>query len=220
MSGDHPAGSRREFRHLDAERPGEGVGVLADVPLLVRIGRDVQRDIADDETARISRRRDHRAMADQPPRKKFRIFLHDRVQENVGVEAALHQRRNLAGAGGGRGLERRIFGPVCRHDPVIGDIQARLIRNATDLSLRPEHNGQDQSSLGALDGAGQRVGAARMNDAGRHRLEAAATFEQPFESMLRHVALLPRRRRHASRTAVAMTCPAGSEQSPSSTTIP
>ena len=54
------------FRQVDAERAGEADRVLADVALLIGIGRDIQRDVAEDEAARIGRHRHHRAVADQP----------------------------------------------------------------------------------------------------------------------------------------------------------
>ena len=79
------------FRQLDAERAREADRVLADVALLIGVRCDVQRDVAEDEAARIGRHRHHRAVADQPPGAEFRFLLHDRVQQHVGVQAALHQ---------------------------------------------------------------------------------------------------------------------------------
>ena len=71
----------------------------------------------------------------------------------------------------------------------------RLVGDLPDLGLGAVKHGHDQPGLGGLDRAGQRIGAARVHDAGQHRLERPAALDQPFEPMLRHLALLPRRRR-------------------------
>ena len=133
-------------------------------------------------------------MADQPSGTQFCFLLHDRVQEHVGVQAALHQRRNLAVAGGRSGLQRRVLGTVRGHDPVLGDVEVRMIRDPPDLDLGTEQHGQDQPGLGSLHHAGQRIGAARVHHAGQHRLETSTAIDKPLEPMLRHLVLLPRRR--------------------------
>ena len=187
-------GQHGYFRQVDAECARETDRVLADVALLVGVGRDIQRDVADDEAARIGRHRHHHAVADQSPGAQFRFLLHDRVQKHVGVQAALHQRRNLTVAGGDSGLQRRVLGTVRGHDPALGDVEVRLIRDLPDLGLGAEQHGQDQPGLGGLHRAGQRIGAAWVHHAGQHRLETSTAFDKPFEPMLRHLVLLPRRR--------------------------
>ena len=111
------------LRQIDAECARKTDCVLADVALLVGVGRDIQRDVADDKAARIGRHRHHHAVADQPSGAQFCFLLHDRVQEHVGVQATLHQRRNLASPCGGSGLQRRFLGAVRGHDPALGDVQ-------------------------------------------------------------------------------------------------
>ena len=64
---------------VDAERPREADRILANVALLVSVRRDIQSYVADDEAARIGRRRHHCAVADQPPSAKFRFLLQNRV---------------------------------------------------------------------------------------------------------------------------------------------
>ncbi len=132
-------------------------------------------------------------MADQSPGAQFRFFLHDRMQEHVGVQAALHQCRDLAGACSHRRLQRRVLRAFGAHDPVLGDVQTRMVRNPPDLVLGAVKNGKDQPGLGGLHRARQRIGAAWMHDAGQHRLEIPAALDQPFEPMLRNLVLLSRR---------------------------
>ena len=93
------------------------------------------------------------------------------------------------------GLQRRVLGTVRGHDPALGDVEVRLIRDLADLGLGAEQHGQDQPGLGGLHRASQRIGAARVHHAGQHRLETSTAFDEPFEPMLRHLVLLPRRRR-------------------------
>jgi hypothetical protein len=126
-------------------------------------------------------------MADQPPGAELRFLLHDRVQQHVGVQAALHQRRDLAGTGGHGGLQRRLLGAVGGHDPAFAMIQVRMIRDPPDLGLGAVKHRQDQPGLGGLHRTGQRIGAARMHDAGQHRFEIPTALDQPFEPMLRHL---------------------------------
>jgi len=134
-------------------------------------------------------------VADQAPRAQFRFLLHDRVQKDVGVQAALHQRSDFASTGSRGCLQGRILGAVRSHDPVFNDVQVSKIGDLSDFGLGAEQHGLDQPCLGGLHRPGQRIVAARVHHAGRHRLEALTALDQPFEPMLRDLASLPHRRR-------------------------
>ena len=70
------------------------------------------------------------------------------------MQAALHQRRNFAPAGRHGGLERRVLGPLGRHDPAWGEVETCLVGDAPDLGFGAEQHRDDQSGLGGLDRAG------------------------------------------------------------------
>ena len=73
------------------------------------------------------------------------------------------------------------------------DFQVRTIGDLPDLALGAIKNGQDQPGLPSLHRPGQRIGAARMHDAGQHRFEISTALDQPIEPMLGDVELLARR---------------------------
>ena len=127
------------------------------------------------------------------------------------MQAALHQRRDLAGAGGHGGLQRRVLGAVGGDDPALGDVELRAVGDPADLGLGAEQHRHDQPGLGRLHRAGQRLGAARVHHAGQHRLEAAGSARAA------HPADAPPPRAAAASSAPAppaprsrRACPAGS----------
>jgi hypothetical protein len=130
-------------------------------------------------------------MADQPSGTQFRFLLHNRVQEHIGVQATLHQRRDFAGTRRHRRLQRRVLGTLGGHHPALGDVQVRMIRDPPNFGLGAVENGKDQSGIGGFDRADQCILAARMHNTGQHRFESPTALDQPFESMLRNLSLLP-----------------------------
>ena len=70
-----------------------------------------------------------------------------------------------------------------------------MIGDLPDLALGAVKNGQDQPGLPSLHRPGQRIGAARMHDAGQHRFEISTALDQPIEPMLGDVESLARRGR-------------------------
>ena len=206
---------------FDAERARETDRVLADVALLVGVGRDVEGGVGDDDAARISRNRHHGAVAQQASGAQVCFFLHDRVQQHVGVQAALHQRRDFAGTGGHRGFQRRVLGTsvATMRYPEMSSFAASAILRV--LRLRPEQYRHDQPGFGRLHRTGERLGAARVHHAGKHRLEPAAALQQALPAdapALRAVAASWAPRPPSWRWPPA--CPVGPVHCPSSITIP
>ena len=164
-----------DFRQVDAKRAGEADGVLADVALLVGVGRDVERDVGDDHAARIGRRRHHRAVAEQPAGAQFRVLLH----------APHAEARRCAGcpsSGPGSRLTPAAMAARCAasagsddvDDLEAGYVEVRFGGSGLDFLFRPEQDGRDQAVFRGVDGAAECAGAAGVDDAGEDRLEPAA----------------------------------------------
>src|SRR6185295_11360556 len=102
---------------------------------------------------------------------------HDRGQELVRVQAALHQELGLALA---HELDRLGRGGVAVRrvdDPRLSQVEARLLRDLLDRRFRTDEDRLAQAVLAGLDRAPERALLAREGDRGRDRLEALAARE-------------------------------------------
>ena len=73
-------------------------GVLHNVNFGVKVGRNVNRCIGDQQRLGITRHVQHKYMADAPTSAQPGLWMHHRAQQFVAVQAAFHQRINLASA--------------------------------------------------------------------------------------------------------------------------
>ena len=74
-------------------------GVLHDIDLGVEVGRDVDRRVGDQERLGVARYVEHKHMADSAFGAQAALRVDHRAQQFVAVQAAFHQRIDLAGAG-------------------------------------------------------------------------------------------------------------------------
>ena len=170
------------FRQVDAHGPRETDRVLANVPLLAGIGCDVERDVAEDEAAPVGWHRHHRQWLISRPACSFASFCMTACNSTSVCRLPFISAATSPLPAAIAAFER-IPGPVGRHDPILRDVQAGMVGGLPDRGFGAVKNGQDQPGLGGLYGAGQGIGAARMHDAGQHRLERSAALDQPFEPM-------------------------------------
>ncbi len=92
----------REDRDLglcDPQRPRQDDGVLDDVTLLIDIGSDIHRGVADDDATGIGRRCDEKAVAQKTVCSQPALLLDDGMHVLIGMQAAFHERADLAAAG-------------------------------------------------------------------------------------------------------------------------
>ena len=154
--------------------------VLDDVPLVRQRGVDVDRGVGDEERPRIVGRVDRKDVADAPVGAQAAFAVDNRVHELVGMERALHQRLDLAGAGHGDGLRRRGLAVLRRNDLVRRQIELRQRGGGADLGLRPDQHRHDEIDAGGFHGAEQRWRVDRVDNRGTDRIEAMGHLEQEF----------------------------------------
>jgi len=65
------------------------------------------------------------------------------MQEHVGMQTTLHQRRKLLRARGHGGLERGVLGAVRGLDPKLVDVQARGFRDLADFGVWTKEHWQN-----------------------------------------------------------------------------
>ena len=140
------------FGQLQAERMREVDGVLDDVDLVFERRVDIERGIGDEERPRIVRSVDDEDVAHAPV--GMQLFLvDDRAHEFVGVEAALHQRLDLAVARQRDGLRRRGVAMLRRHEFIGGEVELGRFRRGADFGLGPDQDRNDEFFLGGFDRA-------------------------------------------------------------------
>ena len=130
---------RRENRHArlrDAQSVRQIDRILDDVALVRQRGIDVDRRVGDEERPRIVGRVDRKDVADAPGGAQAALAVDHRMHELVGMESALHQRLDLAGAGHGDGLRGRGLAVLGRDDLVRRQIELCLRGGGADLGLR------------------------------------------------------------------------------------
>ncbi len=154
--------------------------VLADVDLVLERRRDVDRRIGDDQHLVIGRHVHDEHVAEAPAGAQAGLARHDRTEQLVGVEAALHQQLGLAlphqfdRPGRRRVAVRRVDDRDRPQRDAVG------LRDLLDLRLRADEDRRDQPELGRIDDRCQRRRLARVCDCRRHRLEGAAPLEELF----------------------------------------
>ena len=113
-----------------------------------------------------------------------RVARDDRGHQLVGVQAALHQRLDLAGA---RHLDRLLGGgmAVLDGDDAVGrDVDALGRRRGADLRLGPDQHRHDEPAPRRLDRAEQRVAVAGMDDGGGTGGALSAALDQRREAVV------------------------------------
>ena len=159
------------FGQLQTKRMREVDSVLDDVDLVFERRVDVDRGIGDEERPRIVRSVDHEDVAHAPGGMKL-FLVDDRAHEFVGMEAALHQRLDLAIARQRDRLGRRRVAMFRRHEFIAGEVELGLFRGGSDFGLGPDQDGNDELLLGGFDRAQQRNRVDRMDDGRADRLQA------------------------------------------------
>jgi hypothetical protein len=85
-------------------------------------------------------------------------FVDDRAHELVGVEAAFHQRLDLAIARQCDRLGRCPVPMLRRHELIAGKVELGLFRCGSDFCIRPDQYGDDEFFLGGFDRANVSTG--------------------------------------------------------------
>jgi hypothetical protein len=155
-------GQQRHFGHLHANHPRQIDGVAQDVGFLHQIRRDVDGRIGDDERARVGGRLHQEAMADAALGAQPGSGGDHGAHQFVGMQAAFHQRLDLA-ATGQFDCARR--GVAVRHvlDAPAGQVQPGVGGHCFQLCARGDQYRLDQLGLRRFDGGFQRFGAARVH---------------------------------------------------------
>ena len=123
----------------------------------------IEGGIGHEERPRIVRSVNHEDVAHAPG--GLQLFLvDDRTHEFVGVEAALHQRLDLAIARQRDCLGRCRVAMLRRHELIGGKVEFGLFRCGSDFCLRPDQYGNDEFFLGGFDRAKQRNRVDRVDD--------------------------------------------------------
>ena len=123
-------------------------------------------------------------MADAPRGAQACCRRHHRSHQLVGVQAAFHQRLDLAGA---RHRDCALSGRMAVFgidDAVSRDIDLLRFCCRADLRLGPDQHRHDQLAPRGLEGAEQRVAIARVNDRARDRFNTLAALEQVREGVV------------------------------------
>ena len=129
---------------------------------------DVERGIGDEERPRIVGTIDNEDMAHAPDRAKL-LFADNRAHEFVRMQAALHQRLDLAVTGERNGLGRRRVAVLGGHDLVPGEVELRGFRRGADFGLGTDQHRHDKIFLASLDGARKRNLIHRVHNRGAQR---------------------------------------------------
>ena len=166
-------GQDRDLRLLHAERHREIDRVLADVDLVLERRRDVDRRVGDDEDLVVGRHVHDEHVADAPAGAQPGLLRHDRAEQLVAVQAALHQQLGLA-------LPHQLHRLAAARMAVrrVDDPDADRARSRSPSAISrifaagPTRIGTISPCSAGLDRAGQRRLLAGMRDRGRHRLEA------------------------------------------------
>ena len=119
-------GENRDLRPLHVERDREIDRVLADVDLVLQRRRDVDRRVGDDQDLVVGRHVHDEDVADAPADAQAGLLRHDRAQQLVGVQAALHQQLGLAGADQRHRLRGRRMAVRGVDDPALAEVDAVL----------------------------------------------------------------------------------------------
>ena len=138
----------RDFRQRQAERMSEFDGILDDVDLVFECRIDVKSGIGDIERPRIVRSVDNKDMTHASRGPQF-FFMDDRAHEFVSVEAAFHQRLDLAIARQRDRLRRCRVAVFRRYKFVARDVEPGFFRCGADLSLGSDQEGTMSFSLAA-----------------------------------------------------------------------
>ena len=172
-------GEDSHARPLDAERMGKVDRVAHDVCLLRQRRRDVERRVGDDERPRVGGRLHQEAMAHATA--GAQRTADDRAHQFVGMQAALHQRFDLAfecqldGAlGGGLGVRHVL-------DRNAVDLQTGLVGNGLQSGARRHEHGLDQSRALSVERRGKADRVARMDDSHLQAPQRPHVLQQPDE---------------------------------------
>ncbi len=159
-------------------------GVLADVALVLERRRDVDRRIRDDQKLGIGRHVHDIDMADAAFGAKPRAAADDGTEQFVGMQAALHDRADLAGNrkldGEGR-CRMAVFG---RHDLEAIDGNAGLFGGGADLRLRADQDRLQQAFVAYLDGRFDRFRRAGMDKRRLDHRQAARLGDDGVEAVV------------------------------------
>ena len=129
----------RDFRAREAECVRKLDGVLNNVNFVFERRVDVDGCISHKQRPRVVGSIDDEDVAD-PPGGPQLFLVDDRTHEFIGVEAALHQRVDLAIARQHDCLGRCRMAVLRRHKLVAGEVELGLFGRGPDLCLRPDQN--------------------------------------------------------------------------------
>ena len=103
-------------------------------------------------------------MGDAPRRSQSGFLGNDLVHELVGVEAALHQRVDLAAARHGHGELGSLVAVARGHEPIGGEVDGFRRGDGADLRFGADEHRNDEAGARRLDRAQQRAPVDRMDD--------------------------------------------------------
>ena len=152
-----------------ADDVGQVYGVLDDIGLFQKIGRDIDRRIGDHQGPGIGGGVDQINVADPPRGAKPGLGQGHLVHQLVGVQRALHQKAGLALADQGDGLGGALMAVGGVEAGIVREVGADIGRGLFQLGLRTDQNRRDQPGLRRLDRRLQGVVIARMTDGGAGR---------------------------------------------------
>jgi hypothetical protein len=146
--------------------------------LVLEIWIDVDGGIGDDDRPLIGRHDKAETVADAPLGPEAGGAAPEPPQQLVGVQAALH---HCVGFAGPHQRHRPLRGMVTvlrRLDPVGRNVDVFGVCDGLDFLSRPDQNRVDQLLLRRLNGCGQRIVAARVNNGGGQQWKTFAGADQ------------------------------------------
>ena len=161
---------------------GEFDGVLHDVALGIQVGRDVDRRVRHQQQAVIGRHVQHEHMAHAPAAAQP-VGRDRRFHQFVGMEAAFHQRRDLAGARHRDGLGGGCMAVLGGDDRHGIRLEAGGGKRLYDLRPRPDQDGIDQAGLRRPIRPLDRARIAGMNDGAADARQVLAHGQKPRQQI-------------------------------------
>ena len=163
---------------MHADDAGQVDRVAHDVGLGIEVGGDVDRRVGDDERAWIAWGLHQIAVGESPRRAQAELAVQRRADELVGVQAALHQRIDLAGPG--------QFDRACRSCVAVPDIldldvveiEPGGLGDRLEPHPRPDQHRHDQVCIARLERRRQRCLVAGMDHRATHGRQVVHRIEQ------------------------------------------
>ena len=125
--------------------------VLDDIDFGVEVRGDVHRGVANDQRVGIARHVHDEAVADPAGRPNAGLSRHHSAHQLIGVQAALHERLDLARRDQLYGLGGRVFTMLGIHELERTDVDVRLPGNCPHSLHRTYKDGVHQPQIRRLD---------------------------------------------------------------------